>query len=239
MTLSEDIARALGYPYSRPAGSYLFTGGEARELSDDAEFEGRLPVLACGSNAAPSQLLRKYGTSGDFRIPVTAAVLRDICCSFSAHFSSYGSVAAAITHASGAATNVHITWLDPQELKRMHETEAIGTNYSFAKLDGVDLHCARAGKLDSVHAYISRRGSLMLDGAPVALGGISGDGIPYQTLDQGAIQARLRDLLAPGMDLHDFIRQNIADAKTRDERTALLARHSQKFDHPGMTTLLE
>lgn len=237
--LPDDIARALGYPYARPAGSFLFSGGAAQELPPDTDYVGKTPVLACGSNGAPAQLLRKYGASTDHRIPVTAARLADICCSYSAHFSSYGSVAAALHGAPGAVSHVHITWLTEAELVRMHETEAIGTNYSFAKLDGVNLACAVHGEIQTIHAYISLRGSLLIDGSPVTLGGIDCRNACYPVMDQRAIQARLRDTVAPGMDLHDFIRQNITDAKMRAERTSLLARRSQKFDHPGLTTLLD
>lgn len=237
--LPDDIARALGYPYPRPAGSYLFSGGEALELSPETDFGGRVPVLACGSNGAPAQLLRKYGLSADHRIPVTAARLEDICCSYSAHFSSYGSVAAALHGAPGAISQVHITWLTEAELTRMHETEAIGTNYSFAKLNGVHLTCEAQGRIETIHAYFSLRGSLLIDGSPVTLGGIDCRNACYPVMDQQEIQARLRDIVAPGMDLHDFIRQNITDAKMRAERTSLLARRSQKFDYPGLTTLLD
>lgn len=239
MTLPDDIARALGYPYPRPADSFLLSGGATHELPPDTDFSGRTPVLACGSNGAPSQLARKYEKFSNYSIPVTAAKLQDICCSYSAHFSGYGSVAAALHVAPGAITNVHITWLNEQELKRMHETEAIGMNYRYVKIDGIDLTCAAHGAIESINAYVSLRGSLLLDGAPVTLGGINCRNACFPVMDQLAVQSRLCDSFAPGMDLHDFIRQNITDAKIRTERTARLARQAQVFDHPGITTLLD
>ena len=239
MTLPNDIARALGYPYPRPAGSFLFSGGDAQELSPETNFDERIPVLACGSNGAPVQLLRKYGPSPEYRIPVTAAKLHDICCCYSAHFSSYGSVAAALSHAPGAITDVHITWLNPRELTQMHETEAIGENYRFVKMKNVDLICTYKGKVETIYAYASLPGSLLLDHAPVILDGIPCEGAPFIILDQMNIQSRLRDMLAPELDIHDFIRQNIENKNLRSERAALLARQSQTFDHPGMITLLE
>lgn len=238
-SLPDDIARALGYPYARPAGSFLFSGGVAQDLPPDTNFDGRIPVLACGSNGAPTQLRRKYGTSEELRIPVTAARLHDICCSYSAHFSGYGSVAAALHTAPGALSNVHITWLTEAELSRMHETEAIGLNYRFVRMEGIDLTCAKHGAIETIHAYVSLRGSLLMDGLPVTLGGIDCRNACYPVMDQITIQSRLRDTFAPGMNLHDFIRQNITDANIRAERTARLAHHAQIFDHPGMTTLLD
>ncbi len=238
-SLPDDIARALGYPYARPAGSFLFSGGRAEDLPPDTNFDGRIAVLACGSNGAPTQLRRKYGTSEEHRIPVTAARIQGICCSYSAHFSGYGSVAAALHTAPGSITHVHITWLNERELTRMHETEAIGQNYRFVRMEGVDLTCAKHGAIETIHAYVSLRGSLLMDGLPVTLGGINCQNACYPVMDQITIQSRLRDSLAPGMDLHDFIRQNITDAKIRAERTARLARQAQVFDHPGITTLLD
>lgn len=238
-SVPDDIARALGYPYARPAGSYLFSGGTAQDLPPDTDFNGRIPVLACGSNGAPAQLLRKYGTSTNHCIPVTAARLHDICCSYSAHFSGYGSVAAALHTAPGAMSDVHITWLNETELARMHETEAIGQNYRYVRMEGVDLTCAVHGATPTIHAYVSLRGSLLIDGSPVTLGGIECQNACFPIMDQHAIQSRLRDSFAPGMDLHDFIRQNITDAQIRADRTASLARQAQVFDHPGITTLLD
>ncbi|MEX1036718.1 MAG: hypothetical protein WDZ54_12250 [Sneathiella sp.] len=233
------IALALGYPYPRPSHSYLFSGGTAQELPPETDFDGRVPVLACGSNGSPAQLLRKYGGFPQTAIPVTAATLCDVVCVYSTHFTGYGSVAAALCAAPGARSSVHINWLTPDQLARMHETEAVGQNYRYVEIPGLDLHCTENGQLETVYAYVSLRGSLLLDGAPVALGGIDCDEAPFPILDQSEVQRRLRDIFAPGMDLHDFIRQNVTDAKLRAERTALLGRHAQVFDHPGMKTLLD
>ncbi|MAZ03832.1 MAG: hypothetical protein CMN56_11905 [Sneathiella sp.] len=233
------VALALGYPYPRPAHSYLFSGGEVQELPPETDFSGRVPVLACGSNGSPVQLQRKYKHFPETSIPVTAATLQDVICVYSAHFTGYGSVAAALSAAPGARSSVHINWLTPDQLLRMHETEAVGQNYCYAELSGLELHCSHNGALDTAFAYVSLRGSLMLEGAPVTLGGIDCLDAPFPTLDQAEVQRRLRDIFAPGMDLHDFIRQNVADASLRAERTARLSRHAQVFDHPGMKTLLD
>jgi hypothetical protein len=240
MTPDDDIiARALDYPYPRPENSFLFSGGGAQDLAPDTDFAGLMPVLACGSNGSPEQLRRKFGGAKAIRIPVTAAIMSDICCTYSAHFSSYGSVAAGLSVAPGARSLAHITWLDPEQLERMHETEAIGHNYRFARLDSLALHCAHHGGMTSVYAYISLRGSLTLNGAPVTLGGIKCEDAPFPALDQTGVQSALRNSFAPGMDLHDFIRQNIENDDLRAERTACLGRTAQKFDFPGITTLLE
>ncbi|TNE40662.1 MAG: hypothetical protein EP348_01815, partial [Alphaproteobacteria bacterium] len=167
------IARALGYPYERPVGSYLFSGGVDEPLPPNIDFKDRIPVLASGSNGAPAQLKRKFGEGSETAIPVTAAKLHDICCSYSAHYAGYGAIAATLCHAPGAVSDVHITWLNEAELKRMHETEAIGVNYDYARLDNLRLLCERRGEIATAFAYISRRGCLLIDGKPVLLKALS------------------------------------------------------------------
>ncbi|MEH6544845.1 MAG: hypothetical protein V7701_00345 [Sneathiella sp.] len=231
------IKRALGYPYDRPATSYLFSGGVAKDLPDDINLADRHPVLACGSNGAPEQLRRKYGAGSDINIPVTAAKIRDIACTYSAHFSSYGSLAAALCTVPGIVSHVHITWLTEAELLRMHETEAIGMNYHFAHLEGTDLECQVTGSIDRLHAYISLRGSLLLNGSPVLLEGIPTENTQLLKLNQNTMQEEIQQRLAPEMSLHDFILQNIDDASTRMERTALISQNTEPFIHSGITVL--
>src|SRR5262245_9518474 len=67
------LARAVGYPWARPPGSYRLSGsdvellhemrpeGRERVIGEFASAEGRrLPVVAIGSNAAPEVLERKF-----------------------------------------------------------------------------------------------------------------------------------------------------------------------------------
>lgn len=232
------IARALGYPYPRPDDSYLFTGGEAHPLPPDHDFEDRLPVLACGSNGSPEQLCRKYGAADTVRIPVTAARISDIACTYSAHFSSYGSMAATLSASPGCVSSAHITWLTTPELNRMHETEALGMNYCFAELTDISLDCERTGRRDRVHAYISLRGAFLLEGRPVPLAGIPAEGLGEKALDQREIQSIVNARIAHHMQLDDFILQNIEDDGIRRVRTKMLAKSALKFDPPGLKILL-
>ena len=65
---------AIGYPWSRPARSYLLTDGAVSVLDDlspgeradvFARFAERVRVLAIGSNAAPETLQRKFAHFAD------------------------------------------------------------------------------------------------------------------------------------------------------------------------------
>ena len=234
---TEKIKRALGYPYERPASSYLFSGGIAKDLPDEIDFTARQPVLACGSNGAPEQLLRKYGPGDDVAIPVTAAKMHDIACTYSAHISSYGSIAAALCAAPGIESHVHITWLTDAELRHMHKTEAIGMNYHFTHLEGVTIHCEATGSIDNLHAYVSVRGSLLLNGNPVLLKGIPTKNTQLLKLDQTAMQEEIRRQLAPEAPLQDFILENINNTQTRRKRTAMISQKTEPFIHSGITVL--
>ena len=78
----ELLALAKSYPFPAPEGSYLFSGGEAGPIAP-ADFAGRVPVLAHGSNRSPEQLRRKFGTAAE--IPVTYGWLADYDVVYSAH----------------------------------------------------------------------------------------------------------------------------------------------------------
>jgi hypothetical protein len=61
MTIDPLILRALDYPYSYPAYDFVLDNGSVTPLQDRKSLEGRIPVLAIGSNRSPEQLLRKFG----------------------------------------------------------------------------------------------------------------------------------------------------------------------------------
>ena len=63
MTTDPLILRALNYPYSYPAYDFVLDNGSAAPLQDRRSLEGRIPVLAIGSNRSPEQLLRKFGVA--------------------------------------------------------------------------------------------------------------------------------------------------------------------------------
>jgi len=65
------VARALAYPFDPHPDPFLFAGGKTQWLdeSDESLFDGRIAILAVGSNASPQRLTEKFGT--DARVPVT------------------------------------------------------------------------------------------------------------------------------------------------------------------------
>ena len=104
-------------------------------------------MLAIGSNAGPSQLARKFPKEDfpDAAVPVLRALLRghDVC--YAPLISSYGSVTATLHEVDNEVeksekgidplptfVEVWVTFLSPDLLKRMHETEAC---YDLQRLD--------------------------------------------------------------------------------------------------------
>ena len=156
---AERLAEELRLPLSsaRALAAALecvfFEGGE-----EDGEDNAMTmtPVLAIGSNAGPSQLARKFPRESfpAAAVPVLRAMLRghDVC--YAPLISSYGSVTATLheveeevepssssssssSSKSKSTTNttsveVWVTFLTPDLLRRMHETEAC---YDLQRLD--------------------------------------------------------------------------------------------------------
>ena len=198
-----------------------------------------LPIIASGSNAAPERLAQKFTSAfadghRDVVIPVVRAELHDFAPVYSAHIAKYGSIPATLQYAAGLSSGVFVTWLTPAQLERMHETEALGVNYGFARVSDIRLAFPDT-LLDQAYAYISLRGSLHVDGDHFSLDPSHGGHAGLQPVGQHQIQALVRDLLAPGMPLDGFIAENIRDEGLRRQRTKLLRAFSHPVLHGGLS----
>jgi hypothetical protein len=218
------LIRAVGYPYDITAHSFTFIDGEAAPF-DAAHTAGRRPVIGYGSNQSPLRLRQKYGTD-HAPIPVQRAWLADHDVVFSAHFSSYGSLPAALRHVPGTRVAVAVNWLSDAELEVMHPTEL--DSYNFARLDGLSLALEGGAIIDAAWAYLSFRGHVGDDAQPFALAEIAAEGRHLAALSQREALALMRDRIAPGEDLAAFVRAHIDDPEIRDARVRLL----QSAAHP-------
>ncbi|MEP4379971.1 MAG: hypothetical protein ABJ215_09865 [Alphaproteobacteria bacterium] len=218
------LVRAVGYPYDITAHSFTFIDGEAAPF-DVALTAGRRPVIGYGSNQSPLRLRQKYGTD-HAPIPVQRAWLDDHDVVFSAHFSSYGSLPAALRHVPGTRVAVAVNWLSDAELEVMHPTEI--DNYHFARLDGLALALDGGDVIDAAWAYLSFRGHVGDATLPFALAEIAAEGRQLPALSQREALTLMRDRIAPGEDLAAFVRAHIDDPAARDARVGRL----QAAAHP-------
>lgn len=218
------LIRAVGYPYDITTHSFTFIAGEAAPF-DAAYTKGRRPVIGYGSNQSPLRLRQKYGTD-HAPIPVQRAWLDDHDVVYSAHFSSYGSLPAALRHVPGTRVAVAVNWLSDAELEVMHPTET--DSYDFARLDGLTLALDGGDVIDAAWAYLSFRGHVGDEAQPFALAEVAAEGRQLEALSQRDALALMRDRIAPGEDLAAFVRAHIDDAEIRDARV----RHLQAAAHP-------
>lgn len=212
------LQRAAGYPYDITPTSFTFVDGEAAPF-DPALTTGRYPVIGYGSNQSPQRLRQKYGTA-HAPIPVQRGRLADHDVVYSAHFSSYGSLPAALRQVAGTTVSVAVNWLDDAQLAAMHPTES--DNYHYARLTGISLQLAEGGELGEAYAYLSFRGHVARDGEPIALAEVAVDNRRHGALDQMAALALMRDRMAPGVALAEFVHAHIADAGLRAARVRQL-----------------
>ncbi|MCG8494065.1 MAG: hypothetical protein MI743_20815 [Sneathiellales bacterium] len=198
----------------------------------------RIPVLACGSNAAPDQLIRKYPETQKEEVPVTRARLHDFICVYSAHIAAYGAIPATLFWQPDTVTDCHITWLSENQLYHMHQTEAIGVNYRFSKLTDIIIECEKNGPMTDVFAYISNFGSLQLDQQPVPITQLAPKRFIHPPMSQLEIQEKLVSEFFKEVSSSHFIMENIDHPELRKRRIRKLAQHASPFSYPAEEILL-
>jgi hypothetical protein len=217
------VERALAYPFDPPAGSYCLDGRSPRDLRPDDVRDDLHPVLAYGSNCSTRALLRKF--AGDLHLPVLAGQLDGFDVVYSSHLSAYGSVPVTLHPSPGHRLQTFVTLVTDEQLVRLAETEF---NYAVHRLGG-----ARFGgpaiEVESPIAFVSRHGALGIDGAPV----------PLRDKPQHAMLDRVRDHLAPGEELPDFIVRNVRDPERAVAFTAELKKRRIPWDDGGASTVLD
>lgn len=212
------LALAKSYPYAAPETSYLFADGAAAPI-ERADFAGRVPVLAHGSNRSPEHLKRKFGRAAE--IPVSFGWLADYDVVYSAHITQYGAIASTLQHRPGTRVRLAITWLDEAQLVRMHETEG-PSNYAFGRLAGIGLtleHGPVAAHRDAF-LYLGRNGCLDLDEGPVGLAAVTAEGRGHHVRHQEEALALVNARHRPQSSLDEMI---LAVVRDPDRRHALTA----------------
>ena len=223
-----ELDRAVGYPYAAPAGSYVVDAGTSA-VSQLAPGEERAwagdrhAVLAVGSNGAPEQLVRKFGTApGDRRIAVLAATVRDHDVAYAALVAHYGAIPATLAPSPGTAAAVKLTLLTDDQLTRMNETEGLGRSYVLDDIDpaAVDVGGAAVPSPARVRLYAAIPGPLEVGRAPVALSAVAATGRRWPARSEAEV---LGDVAAAlGTDIGTFVRRVVRDVGFRAQVNAAL-----------------
>lgn len=181
------FARALAYPWTRPPGSYLLRDDYTELLAELtptqrdsllAEFtsgDGRLPVLAIGSNAAPNTLRRKFAHFAaveDRTVLALTGRLHEFDVGVAAQPTVYGSMPATVFPSPGTAVCATVLWVTPNQFTQLTWSEMsyrLGSLHTRFEVDEGGEH------FDEVLVYVSRYGAFCVDGAPAALAAIPAD----------------------------------------------------------------
>ncbi len=225
----EIYERALAYPWTRPASSYLLSGERVQPVHDmpaaarDALLgahgpfapegrERRFPLLAFGSNGAPETLAGKFGElqDGQRELLVLAGDLHDFDVGASPLPTWYGALPATIFPSPGTAVRAAVLWVTAAQLTMLAWSEL---SYSLGRLDGVRFQpdVAGASPINSVLGFVSRFGAVCVGGAVVAMDAVPARGRTARALTQERLldhvaasvlggAATARDLVIRGME---------------------------------------
>lgn len=156
--MSEDpVTHALAYPFELPDASYVLDDNGARSIQSLPDLSRCHGVLACGSNQSPDQLQHKFAGRGLGAVFVLEAWIDGLDAAYSAHYARYGSLPATPVGAAGTRARFFVTWLTDAQLSRMHETEALGQNYVYGRIDTVAIRHFGVPVADSVCSYTKER----------------------------------------------------------------------------------
>ncbi len=182
------LARALGYPWTRPEGSYQLADDDVALLDDlpadtrertlrrFTATKERLPILAFGSNAAPATLRRKFAhfpQEDDRAVLVLTGRLHDFDVGASAQPAFYGALPATLFPSAGTAVSAAILWVTPAQFTQLTWSELsyrLGRLRTRFEVDEGD------ERFDEVLAFVSRFGAFRVDGEPVALAAVPAGG---------------------------------------------------------------
>jgi hypothetical protein len=111
-------------------GPFLYCAGKTWPLRSHPRTDGRIPILAVGSNGYPRQLHDKLaGTSADLQgIPTIPTIIRDLDVAYCPVRSRKGYIPVTLAERPGAVCLTWLQWLTPQQLNIISATE--GSRYS-------------------------------------------------------------------------------------------------------------
>jgi hypothetical protein len=176
-------------------------------------------VLAYGSNAAPAQLLDKFGRlePRERVLPVTTGHVEGFALAHSAHISNPGYLPYVLVDGgAGAVLEVRVLWLDEAQLAALNETEP---NYTLVPVNGAryPLTLESGVPVPRYSAYRGKWGALHLPAqhGPVRAGSqqdvhaeLAGQGWFAELFSRVSVQEQV-DLLRADKALRDRVRDEL------------------------------
>jgi hypothetical protein len=172
LRLADFPFSALTYPGRRPRFSFFFTHRgiyrcslrsmnellTARHLAPVSE---RIPVLAYGSNACPSQLFRKYNQDSRLTdIPVVYGRINNADVVYSRRITQGGYVPATLVRARRSLPS-WITLLTPEQLRAMDSTEGRPNLYQLVEVPRLKFFAGRL-QISPLFSYLDVSGGVMI-----------------------------------------------------------------------------
>lgn len=239
------LERAIGYPWTRPAGSYRLTSARVEPLEDMTAMEredvlaeflseagGRLPVLAIGSNGAPETLERKFAhfpKENDRTVLALTGRLHDFDVGVAAQPTIYGSMPATLFPSPGTAACATVLWVTPTQFTQLAWSEL---TYRLGKLR-TRFEVDEGGEhFDEVLVFVSRFGAFCVAERPVALAAVQATGRTAEALTQEQLlDAAAALAIGPEARAETLVRAIIEDLTGTNERIAATVRKaSLPFD---------
>ncbi len=220
-TLDEaSLAQALAYPWARPAGSYLLIGGEVTMLDDldpgeradalasfTAPDRGRLPLLAIGSNGAPTTAERKFAhfeRDEDRSLLAVTGHLHNFDIGVAAQPSLYGSMAATLFPSPGTASRASLLWVTPGQFTQLAWSEL---TYRLGRLRTRFEADGDFPDREEVLVFVSRFGAFCPDGEPVALAAVPArDRLATELSEEQCLDAAAHLALGPEAGADTLVR---------------------------------
>src|SRR3954451_23776304 len=188
----------LGYPWDRPAGSYLLRDGEVRPLADidlQAVTANRHPLVTFGANGAPHRLIERFAGFAkptDRDVLVLTGHLHGFDVGANVVPVPYGAVPAILFEGPGTAVRAAVLWLPPRQVETVVFAEL---GYRLGRLDHAQFEIDEADlTIEVVFAFVARSGALRLDGQPVALAAVPARNRTARAMTQEELLAALGDL---------------------------------------------
>jgi hypothetical protein len=217
---AELFERAIGYPWARPGGSYRLTDSGVELLADLTASErervirqfasadgGRSALLAFGSNAAPEVLERKlahFTEEADRSVLALTGRLHDFDVGVAPQPTMYGSMPATLFPSPGTAVSAAVLWVTPAQLTQLAWSEI---SYRLGRLRTRFVLDESVEGFDEVFAFVSRFGTLRIDGDPVALAAIPATARTVDALSQEQLLDAVAELaIEPGAGAEMLVR---------------------------------